>query len=679
MNWRLLGLGASPWQLSRSHRTLAGALANANAALETLRQSEDRYRRLYQSMPAPIHSVDQTMRVINVNDRWLELLGYHGNEALGRPLTDFMTADSAREHRDTIWPILTGGGIVSDLKYEFVRKSGEIVPVLYSARAEGTPGDGTFMTYAVLTDVTARTRAEAALRETEHRYHVLIDGVVDYAIFMLDANGVVTNWNAGAERIKGYRANEIVGQHFSRFYTEEDGARGEPRRALEAAARDGKYEAEALRVRKDGSRFWANVVIDPLRDDAGHVVGFAKVTRDITERVRAAETLEEARTALAQAQKMEAVGQLTGGVAHDFNNLLTAIIGTLDLLLEHGAWPSERARPLLEAAMRSAQRGAALTGRLLAFSRRQTLAPQVIDLNRLVSGMSELLRQTLGEAIAIETVLAGGLWQTTIDPNQLESALLNLAINSRDAMPSGGKLTVETGNTYLDDAYAASRAEVTPGQYVMVAVTDTGLGMTRETLERAFEPFFTTKGEGRGTGLGLSQVFGFVKQSGGHVAVYSELGQGTTVRLYVPRHLGEAEVEDAVAHAPREARGDNETVLVVEDDAEVRQFAVQALIHLGYRVFEAADGSSALQLLARHSEIELLFSDVGLPGLNGRELAEAARAQAPNLRVLFTTGYARNAIVHQGVLDPGVQLLAKPFTVESLARKLRQMLRHDRQ
>jgi PAS domain S-box-containing protein len=671
--WRWLGLDSSPWRLRQANEALTRQLADADAALQTLRGSEERYRQLYQGAPVPIHSADDTMRLINVNERWLELLGYHWNDVLGRPLTDFMTAASAREHRETTWPILTGGGAANDLRYDFVRRSGEVVPVLYSARAEGEAGDGTFMTFAVLTDITARTRAEAALRASEERYRVLVSGVVDYAIFMLDPNGMVTNWNAGAERIKGYRASEIVGQHFSRFYTEEDRARGEPQRALEVAAREGKYEAEALRVRKDGSRFWANVVIDALRED-GRLIGFAKITRDVTERVRIAEALDETRAALAQAQKMEAVGQLTGGVAHDFNNLLTAIIGTLDLLLERADWSRERARPLLEAALRSAQRGARLTSGLLAFSRRQTLAPQVTDANRLVAGMSQLLRQTLGETIAIETVLAGGLWQTSIDPNQLESALLNLAINARDAMPDGGKLTIETGNTYLDDEYAAARAEVTAGQYVLVAVTDTGVGMDAETLGHAFEPFFTTKPEGRGTGLGLSQVFGFMKQSGGHVNIYSEPGHGTTVKLYLPRHRGDILVEDEVAHAPREVRGRNETVLVVEDDAEVRQFAVQALTHLGYRVFEAIDGPSALQLLGRHPEIEVLFSDVGLPGMNGRQLADAARARSPGLHVLFTTGYARNAIVHHGVLDPGVQLLGKPFTVESLARKLRQIL-----
>jgi PAS domain S-box-containing protein len=522
-------------------------------------------------------------------------------------------------------------------------------------------------------EIDERTRAVDSLRESEHRYGLLVRGVTDYAISMLDPSGLINNWNAGAQRIEGYDAEEVVGRHFSLFFTAEDRARGAPQTALEIAARDGKYETEAVRVRKDGSQFWANIVIDALRDDAGRLIGFANITRDITERVRAARTIDETRAALAQAQKMEAVGQLTGGVAHDFNNLLTAVIGSLDLLLE-GFVPVDPAiRPFLVTAMTASRRGAALTHSLLAFSRQQALAPEVADINKLVGGMSEILRRSLGETIHMETVLAGGLWRARIDPNQLESAILNLAINARDAMPDGGKLTIETGNAHLDDAYAAMHAEVATGQYVLIAVTDTGTGMTAETVARVFEPFFTTKAEGRGSGLGLSQVYGFVKQSGGHTKVYSEIGLGTTVKIYLPRHVGEVAAEEPAAPVNREL-GSGETILVVEDDVEVAQFTVRALRLLGYQPLQADRPGVALEIIQRRDDIRLLLTDVVLPGMNGRALAEEAARLRPRLKVLFMTGYARNAIVHHGVLDADVELIPKPFTVSALMSKLRQVL-----
>ena len=318
-----------------------------------------------------------------------------------------------------------------------------------------------------------------------------------------------------------------------------------------------------------------------------------------------------------------------------------------------------------------------MTHRLLAFSRQQSLSPQHIDINRHVSGISDLLRRTLGEAIAIETVVAGGLWRCFVDPNQLESALLNIAVNARDAMPDGGKLIIETGNTYLDEKYAAMHEDVSPGQYVLLAVTDTGTGMSPEIMAHALEPFFTTKESGKGTGLGLSQAYGFVKQSGGHIKLYSELGLGTTVKIYMPRSTCEAMAEQVPDRSASIPPGNDETVLLVEDDAEVREFSASALAHLGYRVLEASEASTALNILAEHSEIALLLTDVGLPGLNGRQLAEEARRRVPRLKVIYMTGYARNATVHHGVLDAGVDLLAKPFTTDGLGRKLQEVLRRD--
>jgi signal transduction histidine kinase/ActR/RegA family two-component response regulator len=392
---------------------------------------------------------------------------------------------------------------------------------------------------------------------------------------------------------------------------------------------------------------------------------------------------EKAEDALRQAQKMEAIGQLTGGVAHDFNNLLQIILGNLDRLRRRHkpGDDSEQAKAqflqMTDAAIEGAQRAAQLTQRMLAFSRRQPLAPKPIDVNRLVLGMSDMLGRTLGESISLETVLAGGLWRALADENQLENAILNLAVNARDAMPASGKLTIEAANVALDEAYAAAeRNEVTPGQYVMIAVSDTGSGIPREVLAKVFEPFFTTKSIGQGTGLGLSQVYGFVKQSGGHVKIYSEPGEGTTVKLYLPRVQMADDRAEKPAAEPRVTGGDrSETILVVEDEEGVRRLAVETLRDLGYRVLEAEDGRAALRVLKRDPGVRLLFTDVGLPGgLNGRQLVDIARQDRPELKVLFTTGYARNAIVHHGRLDPHVELIAKPFQAASLAQKVRELL-----
>lgn len=520
------------------------------------------------------------------------------------------------------------------------------------------------------------TVARQAIAESEQRFRLLVNGVRDYALYSLDPDGHVVTWNEGAERLKGYREDEIAGRHFSCFYSPEDVAAGVPDRLLRTAAVEGRADDEGWRLKKDGSRFWAEAVLTALRHPDGSLRGFSKITRDVSERRQQQEALEQSRAVLAQAQKMEAVGQLTGGVAHDFNNLLTVIQGSLELLEQGGSRIGpDRLATLIGAARRAAERGASLTHHLLAFSRQQALSPENLDINRQVGGMSELLRRTLGEDIAIETVLAGGLWHSFIDPNQLENALLNLAVNARDAMPSGGKLTIETGNVYLDDDYAAAHEEVAAGQYVMLAVSDTGTGMTPETAARALDPFFTTKEVGKGTGLGLSQVYGFVKQSGGHLKIYSEFGRGTTVKIYLPRHLSAGAVsERAVERRPAVSSANGEAVLLVEDDADVREFGASALTHLGYRVFEAPDADAALAILGENPEIALLVTDVGLPGRSGRELADEAQRRAPNLKIVYTTGYARNAIVHGGVLDAGVELVPKPFTAAALGRKLRQML-----
>jgi signal transduction histidine kinase len=395
-----------------------------------------------------------------------------------------------------------------------------------------------------------------------------------------------------------------------------------------------------------------------------------RVEAEVAQRLTAEESLR-------QAQKMEAVGQLTGGIAHDFNNLLAGIVGSLDLMqtrMSQGR--TESIERYAKAAMSSAQRAAALTHRLLAFSRRQPLDPKPVGANGLVTGMEDLLRRTIGPLHALELVTAGGLWTTLCDPNQLESAILNLAINARDAMPDGGKLTIETCNAYLDDAYVAAQRDVTPGQYICICITDTGVGMPPDVIARAFEPFFTTKPLGQGTGLGLSMVYGFAKQSEGHLKIYSEEGKGTTVKIYLPRHRGAAEEDDVASPAAEPQRAEaGETVLVVEDEPVIRDLIVEVLQDLGYRALEAADGPSGLKILQSRKRIDLLVTDVGLPGLNGRQLADQARVKRPDLKVLFITGYAENATLANGFLDPGMEMITKPFAVEALATKIRSMIR----
>jgi signal transduction histidine kinase/CheY-like chemotaxis protein len=388
---------------------------------------------------------------------------------------------------------------------------------------------------------------------------------------------------------------------------------------------------------------------------------------------------EQAEAALRQSQKMEAIGQLTGGVAHDFNNLLQIIIGSLERLrmrAERAGGLDANYERLIEAAMQGGRRAAMLTQRLLAFSRRQPLAPKPTDINKLVTGMSDLLTRTLGESIEIEVVLAGGLWGVFVDENQLENALLNLAVNARDAMPAGGKLTIETSNAFLDEAYARAKQEVRPGQYVLLAVTDSGCGMTNDVLTKVFEPFFTTKEIGKGTGLGLSQVYGFIKQSHGHTEIYSEPGQGTTVKIYLPRQLSAAGGGAAPLADANVPVGDaHDCILVVEDEEGVRNLSVAILQDLGYAVLQAADGPAALAVLQQESCVRLLFTDVGLPkGMTGRQLADAAKQLQPELKVLFTTGYARNAIVHDGRLDQGGELITKPFSAAELGRRVRAIL-----
>ncbi|NDV89050.1 response regulator [Aurantimonas aggregata] len=523
------------------------------------------------------------------------------------------------------------------------------------------------------------------------------------ALFATDAEGKVVQLNRAAERLFAVESQH-VGDPVADLFAQESRVRvvALVDRAVAGEIVEGE---EAQIVSVEGASRTVEVSIAPVLGPAGAIEGLSFGARDITQRLKAEQALREfasrleervaerteelaeanrtlmtemhrrenAEGQIRQMQKMEAVGQLTGGIAHDFNNMLAVVIGGLNLVQRRLAKGDTDVHKFIAGAMEGANRAAALTQRLLAFSRQQPLSPQALNANQMVSDMSDLLRRTLGEVIEMETVLAGGLWRTHADPGQLENAIVNLAVNARDAMPEGGHLTIETANCHLDDAYADEH-DVPAGQYVMVAVTDTGIGMPPEVVAKAFDPFFTTKGVGKGTGLGLSQVFGFVRQSGGHVKIYSEPGQGTTIKIYLPRFYGPAESFQRPVKQSLPRGSSSEVILLVEDDDRVRELAVQMLRDLGYGVVAASGGTEGLLALNEHPEVSLLFTDVVMPGMNGRELAEEARRRRPDLKVLFTTGYTRNAVVHNGVLDPGVNLLQKPATLEQMATKIRSVL-----
>jgi PAS domain S-box-containing protein len=629
-----------------------------------------------------LYSVSLDGLVVSWNAGARRLKGYEPAEIIGRPYATFFTS----EDRARGVPQLTLGTAAKTGRFAGegwrVRKDGSRFWALIVLDAVYNEA-GQVIGFATITrDMTDRELARRELVESEARFRRLVQAVVDYAIFQLDPEGRIATWNPGAERIKGYTADEIIGQHFSRFYTEEDREAGLPARVLETAAREGRFEAEAWRVRKDGSRFWALVVIDPIRNDAGELIGYAKVTRDMTERMETQRVLRETQEQLAASQKMEAVGQLSGGIAHDFNNLLMIILGNLETAQRYVKTGHEQNSNLDRAianAMRGAQRAAALTSRLLAFSRRQPLDPKPLEVNKFLASAADFLQRSLGETIDVEVVGAAGVWQIEADPNQLEAALVNLAINARDAMPGGGKMTIEATNVYADEDYCRINPELTPGQYVLICVSDHGCGMPPDVLSRAFEPFFTTKEIGHGTGLGLSQVYGFVKQSGGHLKIYSEVNHGTTVKIYLPRYT-RGVAEDEIVETPTVGQGSpNEVILLVEDDHDLRTYLNDVLRGLGYYVMAASDAAAALVVLEqKERRIDLMITDVVMPGMNGRELGRRAVALRPNLRILYMTGYSRNAVVHHGRLDEGVDLVQKPVTQSRLAARIRDILDQKR-
>lgn len=513
---------------------------------------------------------------------------------------------------------------------------------------------GKLLGFAKITrDLTDRKMAEETLKQSEQQFRLLVQSVTDYAIYMLAPDGRLTNWNPGAQRIKGYRPEEVIGQHFSIFYTPEDREAGEPQRTLDIATREGRFENKAWRVRKDGTRFFAHVVVDPIWGDTGTLLGFAKITRDITEVTQAQQALEQTREALFQAQKMQAIGQLTGGIAHDFNNLLTVILGNLEIVRKRAA-DDPRITRLLDNATQGALRGVSLTQRMLAFARRQELKTEPVEIPTLVQGITGLLRSSLGPSVSIETRFAPELEPVMADVNQLELAVLNLATNARDAMPDGGKLLI---SARMEEVCDQTKLSLAAGRYVCLSVTDTGEGMDDATLALAMDPFFTTKGVGKGTGLGLSMVHGFTEQLGGRFILKSQQDAGTTAELWLPVAVAGSTTEPATEQTAA-SRVPSLCVLVVDDDSLVLTSTSLLLEDLGHRVISAASGAQALELFDNGHDIDLVITDMVMPRMSGAQLAQAIRTLKPHLPIILATGYAERLEGFAARLPR----LSKPFT-----------------
>jgi PAS domain S-box-containing protein len=634
---------------------------DSSERLMTSVSEDERYRLLVDAITDyAIYMLDENGIVTSWNAGAQRLKGYAAAEIIGQHFSRFYTEQDRRAGAPAhaLKTASTEGRF--ELEGWRVRKDGArfwghvvIDPIRSPA--------GNVIGFANITrDLTERATAEQALLRSEEQFRRLVEGVTDYAIYMLDPQGYISSWNAGAQRIKGYRPEEIIGQHFSRFYTAEDQAAGLPAVSLQTAIREGQFEKEGWRVRKDGSRFWAHLVIDPILGDDGEVIGFAKITRDITERKEAQKALDLARQALFQSQKLEAIGQLTGGIAHDFNNLLMAILGSLELARKRVP-EDPRVTPFLDNAIQGAQRGASLTQRMLAFARRQELKTEAVDIGSLVRGMQGLLERSIGPTIRIRTRFTRDLPLASTDMNQLEAALLNLALNARDAMPGGGVITIAAH----EETLLPLDPEDGPVRYVSLSVTDTGQGMDEETLARALEPFFTTKGVGKGTGLGLSMVHGLAEQSGGQLRLTSQPGEGTTVEILLPvaeawTRTAQAEPAPGLAPPPRAV---GLTVLAVDDDSLVLLNTCAMLEDMGHTVLQATSGLEALEIVEGGDRIDLLVSDQAMPGMTGLQLVHAVRALRPDLPVILATGFAE---LPPGA-DASLHRLAKPFRQVDLA------------
>lgn len=599
-----------------------------------------------------IYLLDPDGNVISWNVGGERLKGYTETEIVGQHFSKFFTPEDCAAGRPVAALNIAAENGRSEDEGWRVRKDGSRFWGLVTLDAI-RDAEGKLLGFAkTVRDLTESRRRQQALAESERRFRLLVTSVIDYALFTLDLQGVIQSWNPGAERVKGYTAQEIIGKHFSIFYTPEAREAGEPERVLATAHSQGRFEGEGWRVRKDGSRFWVNVVIDPIRDENGNLIGFTKITRDITER----RALEQARDQLYQAQKMESVGQLTGGVAHDFNNLLTAVGGSLTLL-KH-IITDQRAIRLLDTAESAVIRGSRLTQQLLAFSRQHPAHPEKLNLNELTASLASLLRHATGEYAEIRLNLSPLLWLCEVDRTQLQSALLNLVVNARDAIGDrNGIITIETANCDVDECRAASLGNITPGPFVVLAVSDNGSGMSPETKAKAIEPFFTTKGPGRGSGLGLSQVYGFARQGGGQLEIETVLGRGTTIRVFFPGLVPEG--AGAAVNAG--------SVLIAEDDPDVLMIAAETLRLLGYEIHTATNAAEALAILNQGTHIDILFTDIVMPhGMNGIALAREARRLRPGIRVLLASGYSRE----RTDADEEMDFIAKPYQMAELARRL---------
>ena len=633
----------------------------------------------------------ETLKFLLVNRGARENLGYSMQELEELTPVDIKPALSARDFEQLVSPLRSGETTFINFKTIHRRKDGTDYDV--DVRLQLLRDGERPVFYAAIEDITEREAAARALGDVSRRLDTILNNTT-MAVFLMDDRQECIYMNEAAERLTGYSFAEVSGRplHDVIHHTHPDG-RHFPISECEidrALPQDNQVQGETMFVRRDGSFYPVAFAASPIRDEHGTPVGTVIEARDIEEEVRAREAIQNFSAALQsrvaeeiaeresieaqlrQAQKMEAIGKLTGGVAHDFNNLLQVIGGNIQLLARDIVG-NPRAEQRAENALASVSRAAKLAAQLLAFSRKQPLAPRVVSLARLIRNLDEMLRRTLGEGVEVETVASAGLWNTFIDEAQVENAILNLAINARDAMDGHGKLIIEAGNAVLDDRYVRRHPDVKPGEYVMLAVSDTGCGIPPDLIHRVFEPFFTTKPVGSGTGLGLSTVYGLIKQSGGHIQIYSEVNQGTTVRMYLPRCVDQ---EQVLAPEPLGGvSGGTETVLVVEDDDDVRATAVELLSELGYNVLRAKDAASGLAIIDSGIPIDMLFTDVVMPGpLQSRDLARRAQERLPGIAILFTSGYTENAIVHGGRLDEGVELLSKPYTHEALARRVRQCL-----
>jgi PAS domain S-box-containing protein len=625
---------------------------------------EERYKLLIDSVvDYAIYMLSPDGEVISWNAGARRFKGYEEHEILGQNFARFYTD----EDRSAGLPQKALASAARHGKFENegwrVRKDGSRFWCHVVIDPIRSPG-GDLIGFAKVTrDLTEQRVAQEALRQSEEQFRRLVLGVTDYAIYMLDPDGVITNWNAGAQRIKGYLPEEVIGKHFSIFFEPQARQSGDPERSLRVALAEGRFENKAWRLRKDGTRFFANVVLDPIRDDNGKLLGFAKITRDITESEQAQIALDAAKEALFQFKKTEALGQLTGGVAHDFNNLLMVIISSMELIRRR--LPSDtRVSPLLDNAIHAAERGASLTRRMLAFARRQQLSLDVFDLNEMIRGMAELLRSSLSALVLIETRFPLFLSKVHADQNQLELAVLNLAVNARDAMPEGGTLTIEARDVFLTEKGDG----LAPGAYVCLSLTDTGKGMDEATLSRATEPFFTTKGVGKGTGLGLSMVEGLAAQIGGKLQMRSQKPGGTTAELWLP--AASASTEDGPVAAPTDGsepyEGNGQRVLLVDDDTLVLVSSLAMLEELGYRVDTATSGEQALAMLEQSGDtIDYLITDHMMLGICGPELILKARKLHPNLRALIASGYGES-----GADMADAPRLAKPYGHHALRQAM---------